>query len=205
LEKALAYSERQKEEIEHRIAEVCAAQIAERGLKAVSARSLAAELDKSAGWLYTFYKDFDSIVLAANSLTLRELDVKLSETAAAHEGDGVAERFLALALTYLKFSLDNPRSWTSLFEHQMQEGRELSHEHKIEHYVLFRHVEAPLAEVMPGVDEATLRSTARTIYSSVHGIVSLGLQGRLDRVPLPLLEEQLRMVTKAFAEGYARV
>jgi AcrR family transcriptional regulator len=205
LEKALAYSERQKEEIERRIAEVCAGQVAERGLKAVSARSLAAELDKSAGWLYTFYKDFDSIVLAANSLTLRELDVKLSETAAAHEGDGVAERFLALALTYLRFSLENTRRWASLFEHQMQEGRELSPEHKIEHYVLFRHVEAPLSEVMPGADETTLRSTARTIYSSVHGIVSLGLQGRLDRVPLPLLEEQLRMVTKAFAEGYARV
>jgi AcrR family transcriptional regulator len=205
LEKGLAYSERQKEEIEHRIAEVCAQQIAEYGLKATSARALAAKLDKSAGWLYNFYKDFDSIVIAANSLTLRELDTKLSETACVHEDDGVAERFFALAMTYLKFSIDNTRRWASLFEHQMQEGRELSPEHRIEHYALFRHVEAPLSEVMPGADEATLRSTARTIYSSVHGIVSLSLQGRLDRVPLPLLEEQLRLVTKAFAEGYARV
>lgn len=201
----MAYNEREREEIERRIAEVCAGQIAEIGLKAVSARSLAAELGKSAGWLYTFYKDFDSIVLAANSLTLRELDAALSEAAEAHRGEQVAERFLALALTYLRFSIANTRRWAALFEHQMQEGRELSPEHKAEHYVLFRHVEAPLAEIMPSANEATLRSTARTIYSSVHGIVSLSLQGRLDRVPLPLLEDQLRMVTKAFAEGYARL
>jgi AcrR family transcriptional regulator len=200
----LAYSERRKEEIERGIAETCAQQISEKGLKAVSARTLAAELGKSPAWLYTIYKDFDSIVLAANSLTLHELDEKLSATASAHEGEGVAERFLALALTYLKFSIENTRRWAALFEHQMQEGRELSAEHKREHYILFRHIEAPLSEVVPDMDDAMLRSTARTIYSSVHGIVSLSLQGRLDRVPLPLLEEQLRMVTNAFAEGYAR-
>lgn len=200
----MAHSETQKEEIGRRIAEVCAELIAAKGLAAVSARVLAGEMGKSAGWLYTFYKDFDSIVLAANSLTLRELDRELSRTADAHAGEGVAKRFLALALTYLKFSLENTRRWAALFEHQMPDGRDLSPEHKVEHYVLFRHVEAPLSEVMPDADEATLRSTARTIYSAVHGVVSLSLQGRLDRVPLPLLEEQLRMLTKAFAEGYAK-
>ncbi len=200
----MAHSEQDKAEIERRIALTCSQQIADKGLKAVSARTLASEMGKSPGWLYTFYKEgFDSIVLAANSLTLHELDERLSATAAAHEGEAVADRFLALALTYLRFSIENTRQWAALFEHQMPEGRELSPMHKREHYVLFRHIEAPLAEVLPDMDETMLRATARTIYSSVHGIVSLSLQGRLDRVPLPLLEEQLKMVTKAFAAGYA--
>lgn len=201
----MAHSEKQREEIRRSIARACADQIAKVGLKTISARSLATELGKSAGWLYTFYKDFDSIVLAANSMTLGELDEALSAAAVAHEGEEVSDRFLALAMTYLMFSISNPRRWAALFEHQMPEGRELSPEHKAEHYALFRHIEAPLSEIMPSSDDCTLRSTARTIYSSVHGIVSLSLQGRLDRVPLALLEEQLRLVTKAFAEGYARV
>jgi hypothetical protein len=201
----MAHSEQDKAKIAKAIAMKCSQQIAEEGLKAVSARTLAAEMGKSPAWLYRFYKEgFDSIVLAANSLTLHDLDERLFATATAHEGASVADRFLALALTYLRFSIENTRRWAALFEHQMPEGRELSPEHKREHYILFRHIEAPLSEVLPDADEAMLRATARTIYSSVHGIVSLSLQGRLDRVPLPLLEEQLRMVTKAFAEGYAR-
>lgn len=197
------HSEQQKAKIVRDIALACAQQIADKGLKAVSSRTLAAEMGKSPAWLYGFYEEgFDSIVLAANSLTLHDLDERLSATAAAHEEESVANRFLALALTYLKFSIENTRRWAALFEHQMPEGRELSPEHKREHYVLFRHIEAPLSEVLPDMDETMLRATARTIYSSVHGIVSLSLQGRLDRVPLALLEEQLRMVTKAFAEGY---
>ncbi|MNV16068.1 hypothetical protein D3C71_1068210 [compost metagenome] len=200
----MAHSEQQKAKIAMDIALTCARQIAQKGLKGVSSRTLAAEMGMSPAWLYRSYKEgFDSIVLAANSLTLRDLDEQLSATAAEHAEESVADRFLALALTYLRFSIENTRRWAALFEHQMPEGRELSPEHKREHYVLFRHIEAPLSEILPDLDEAMLRATARTIYSSVHGIVSLSLQGRLDRVPLPLLEDQLRMVTKAFAAGYA--
>lgn len=199
----MAYSEKQREDIRRHIAEVCAQQIAEKGLQGVSGRSLASVLGKSVGWIYNFHSDFDAIILAANSLTLAELDHHLSATAAGHEGRTVEERFLALALTYLRFSMDNPRRWAALFEHQMPEGRDLSPEHKMEHYILFRHVEAPLAEIMPDADESTLRATARTIYSAVHGVVSLSLQGRLDKVPLELLQDQLRRLTMAFAAGYA--
>ncbi len=199
----MARSDQQKADMEELIAVTCAKQIAENGLKAVSARTLAAEMKKSPAWLYTFYKDgFDSIVLAANSLTLHELDQMLSATASGHDGEGVAERFLALALTYLKFSLENTRRWAALFEHRMPEGRALSPEHKREHYILFRHIEAPLSEVRPDMSPEELTATARSIYSAVHGVVSLSLQPRLDPVPVPVLEHQLRLMTRAFADGY---
>lgn len=199
----MAYSEQDRSEIRDRIALRCAELIAEKGLSGVSGRSLAAHMKQSVGWIYNFHPDFDAVVLAANSITLRELDERLSHTAREHSGRTVSERFLALALTYLRFSLDNPYRWAALFEHRMPEGRDISLEHKQEHYVLFRHVEAPLSEIMPGIDEITLRATARTIYSAVHGVVSLSLESRLDRVPLETLEDQLRRLTTAFARGFA--
>lgn len=200
----MAYSPEQKEELRQKIVEIATAQIRENGLSALSARTVAKEAGISAGSLYNYFSDFDTIILTVNSSTLHMLDARLSATAAEHADQSVADRFLALALTYLQFSQDETRLWTSLFEHRMAEGRELSPEHKREHYILFRHVEAPLAEVMKGRSESDLRSTARTIYSSVHGVVSLSLQGRLDRVPLDRLKDQLRLLTTAFAEGYAR-
>lgn len=199
----MAYSSEQKDELRREIAETCAAHIRKSGLAAVSARALASAMGKTHGWLYYFYPDFDAIVLAANSLTLRMLDERLTEAAEAHRHEPVSDRFLALALAYMRFSQEEPRRWAALFEHQMPEGRELSPEHKAEHYMLFRHVEAPLSEIMPEADQDTLRATARTIYSAVHGVISLSLQGRLDRVPAPLLENQLRLITRAFAKGYA--
>ncbi|NTF17054.1 TetR/AcrR family transcriptional regulator [Agrobacterium rubi] len=199
----MAHSPQQKDDIRQKITQTCAAQIAEKGLQGVSGRSLAGVLGKSVGYIYNFHDDFDAIILSANSLTLRDLDVQLSQTAADHAEESVSDRFLALALTYLRFSLDNHHRWAALFEHRMPEGRELSASHKLEHYILFRHIEAPLSEIMPDADDATLRATARTIYSSVHGVVALSLQGRLDRVPLPLLEDQLRRLTSAFARGFA--
>lgn len=200
----MAHTDIQKDEIRNQIAEACVSEIAVHGLKAVTARSVAASIGKTHGWLYKYYSDFDAVVLAANSLTLRMLDEQLSACAAKNENESVADRFLALALSYMQFSIEHSKRWASLFEHQMTEGRELSPEHKREHYILFRHVEAPLAEIMKGRSEQELRSTARTIYSSVHGVVSLSLQGRLDKVPVTLLKEQLRLLTSAFAEGYAR-
>ncbi|WP_337270340.1 TetR/AcrR family transcriptional regulator [Oryzifoliimicrobium ureilyticus] len=201
----MAYTPAQKDETRRQIAEVCAQQIRDKGLAAVSARTVAGEMERAQSWLYKLFPDFDHVVLAANAITLAELDQRLSATAEAHLHHDVAERFLALAMSYLQFSQDEPRRWAALFEHQMQQGRDLPLEHKQEHYILFRHVEAPLAKIMPNADRSLIHATARTIYSAVHGVVSLSLQGRLDRVPLDMLEKQLRMLTSAFAEGYARL
>jgi AcrR family transcriptional regulator len=198
----MAYSDDQRDEIRGSIAQECFAQIRAGGLSSVSARTLARAMGKSTGWLYNFHPDFDTVVLTANSMTLALLDGRLTAAAESHAGQSVAARFLALALAYMQFSQDETRLWAALFEHRMTEGRTLSDEHKKEHYILFRHIEAPLSEVLPDMPPEELTATARTIYSAVHGIVSLGLQPRLDPVPVPMLKHQLALITRAFAEGY---
>jgi AcrR family transcriptional regulator len=201
----MAYTPEQKDETRQRVVDAAVAQIADTGLASLSARTIAKSVGFSAPSLYNYFADFDEIVIAANSRTLALLDERLTATATANADEGVADRFFALALAYMQFTQDEPRRWLALFEHQLPEGRELPPEHKLEHYILFRHIEAPLSEVMPGESVEELRMISRTIYSAVHGVVSLGLQGRLDPVPVPILTEQLRMLTTAFATGYAQI
>jgi hypothetical protein len=198
----MAYTDNDRMEIRKRIAQACHEQIRRGGLASVKARTLAASLEQATGWIYRFYPDFDAVILAANSLTLSMLDERLSATAEESRGSSVADRFFALALTYMDFSQEEYSLWAALFEHQMPRGRAISNEHKQEHYILFRHIEEPLSEILPHLSPDELRMTARTIYSAVHGVVSIGLQPRLDPVPLPAMKVQLRMLTNAFARGY---
>ena len=45
---------------------------------------------------------------------------------------------------------------------------------------------------------------ARSIWSAVHGIVSLGLEDRMSVVPPDLIREQLEIVVSSFVVGYAQ-
>jgi hypothetical protein len=44
---------------------------------------------------------------------------------------------------------------------------------------------------------------ARSLFSAVHGVVLLGLEEKLQRIPLPILREQLTLVVGALGRGLA--
>lgn len=140
-------------------------------------------------------------MLAANSRFIAKLDAALAEASIPEAS--VAERYVALALTYLRFGLANRRQWAALFEHRMPEGKPLPDEHLLEHLMLFRHVAEPLRELAPSLDEHRRNALARTIYSSVHGIVSLSIETRLGRVPVPELEDQIEFFVRSLVAGLA--
>jgi hypothetical protein len=45
---------------------------------------------------------------------------------------------------------------------------------------------------------------ARTLFSAVHGVVTLGLEEKLGVVPPDILRRQLTLVVSAAADGLAR-
>ena len=66
---------------------------------------------------------------------------------------------------------------------------------------LFRHVEGPVAALRPGLDAAGVACLARTLFSAVHGVVSLGLDEKLAPMPETALRRELRLVAEAMARG----
>jgi hypothetical protein len=42
---------------------------------------------------------------------------------------------------------------------------------------------------------------ARSLFSAVHGLVVLGLEEKLQTIPLPVLREQVRFVVTAIGRG----
>jgi len=60
---------------------------------------------------------------------------------------------------------------------------------------------APLSKVLPDRDPDQLALIARTMFSAVHGIISLGLEDRMVAVPQDKLKEQLVQFVEAQLVG----
>ncbi len=174
--------------------------IAESGLPGLKAREVAREAGCALGAVYTAFTDLDALVLAVNARTLDELDASLRASEAGPGEDPVA-RMVALAEVYLDYAASHRPRWTALFEHRMAAGRRSPDWYKEKQAELFRRIEAPVAALRPGAGPEEAAALARTLFSAVHGVVSLGLDEKLAPMPEDALRGQLRLVVEAMARG----
>ena len=111
------------------------------------------------------------------------------------------EKLLTLALSYQTFARKHTNLWLSLFEHTLITQAEPPDWHLEKHVVIFNHIAQPLAVLFPDLEERELLLRARTLFSAVHGLVSMSVQERFVAVPLAELEPQVALLVKASIEG----
>ena len=66
---------------------------------------------------------------------------------------------------------------------------------------LFRHIEGPLTELLPGSTPEMRAGLARTLFSATHGIVSLGLEEKLGPAPDEVIAQALVVMTRSWVLG----
>jgi AcrR family transcriptional regulator len=163
----------------HLILEVARAAIAAKGLRSLKIRDLAAAADCSIGSIYNEFGDFDGVILTVNRETVQALDALLS---AVPDDDPVAQLH-GLAKTYLDFAIAHSNLLRSLFEHRMEDDRPFP-EDLLEMVIrTFALMHEPMVRLLPDHDPVEVALLARTMFSAVHGIISLGLEERLVAVP----------------------
>lgn len=167
-------------EMRRSLIDTARAMIAERGLGAVTARGLAAELGWSVGTIYTVAPSIDAVTLEANAEELAELSAALESRAAEMSAAGAAPQELIRAFgeVYLRFATARPRSWAAIFERDA-EG-EPPEWYRARQARLFVILERSLRPLTRGAREA--RRSARTLWAALHGLLALALAGHLDRV-----------------------
>lgn len=178
--------------------------IAEGGAASLRARDLAADIGIALGGLYNIVTDLDELSLRVSSRTLGRLGEALTAASSAlplETKDDAVTRLVAIAHAYLHFARDNLRLWRTLFELRLSEGTALPAWAADDQLRLFHHVAAPLALLVPDLDETQQILTARTLFAAVHGIVTLGLEERLVAVPLAALEAQIEWLIRATCRG----
>lgn len=174
--------------------------IKQHGLAALRARDVTKDAGCALGSLYNAYEDLDLLILAVNSRTLACLHEALQNASASQAAPD--EKLLALALAYLEFGTENPNLWAALFDHRMPTGVHVPDWHLEEHALLIAQVIDPLAQLSPALDEATLALRARTVFSAVHGIVKLSLEGRFVALDPNAVRSELSEFVLQFLRGY---
>jgi AcrR family transcriptional regulator len=174
--------------------------IAARGLAGLKTRDLAREIGVANGAVYNLVADVDELILRVGSRTLMRLDAAL--TAAESKGSAAPDEILVrIALAYCDFAAKNLELWRALFEHRMERGKPIPEWAVEEQMNLFRHIFRPLAALFPNRTPEELGVTARSLFSSVHGMVSLGLEQKLIAVPIAILRREIATIVKATLTG----
>jgi AcrR family transcriptional regulator len=174
--------------------------IAAKGLAGLKSRELAAEIGVANGAVFNLVDDMDELVLRVGSRTLARLDSALS----AAESDGApspAEKLVRIAVAYCDFAAENLELWRALFEHRMAPEKPIPGWAVEEQMNLFRHIYHPLAKLLPKWSADELGITARSLFASVHGMVSLGLEQKLIAVPVAALGDEIATIVKATIKG----
>lgn len=185
-----------REILKKKILNAAEKRIEAQGLAALRARDVTKDAGCALGSLYNAFEDLDLLVLAVNSRTLARLHTSLQTARATQETPKA--KLLALALAYLDFGTENPNLWAALFDHQMPPGVPVPEWHLEEHAALIALIIGPLSQLNPNLDDDTLASRARTVFSAVHGIVKLSLEGRF----VALDPESVRAELSAFVSQY---
>jgi hypothetical protein len=110
-----------------------------------------------------------------------------------------------LAATYLNFAHANGLRWRAVFDHRLPKGRDVPDWYRASQRRLFGYVEAPLRALQPSASDQRLALLARSLFSAVHGVVELGLDEKLQPLPVDILREQVAVVAAAIGRGVAQV
>jgi len=174
--------------------------IAAKGLSGLKTRDLARQIGCANGGVYNLVDDVDELILRVGSRTLARLDaaLELAETTGAAEP---GETLVRIAVAYCDFAAANLELWRALFEHRMAPGKPVPEWAVSEQMNLFRHIYRPLAALFPDQTPAQLGVTARSLFSAVHGMVTLGLEQKLVAVPVDALRHEIGTIVTAMISG----
>lgn len=186
-----------RDRLRERLIDAAEKTLSERGLSGLKARDLAAAAGCALGAIYTAFEDMDELVLRANARTLAQLEKALAGT----PQDRPAEELLSLARAYLAFARAHEPRWRALFEHRLPPSRDVPDWYATARDRLLGLLEAPLARLLPNMEATARAALARTLFSAVHGIVTLGMEGKVAPTTADALDAQIETFVRLVAAG----
>ena len=167
--------------------------IAEEGLAALRARDLSKEAGCAVGAIYNVFEDLPDLVLTVNARTFHRLAAFVTAALDA-ASDNPLDQLVSMGESYHQFAQSNYLSWRAIFDLERDPSKpppqwyldELSH--------LFSYIDKPLTAALPGMDAAERQLFTRTLFTSVHGIVMLGLDSRSAAVQSSAIDTMIRLL-----------
>lgn len=183
-----------RDDLRARLIDIAQTLIAREGLPAIKARDLAKAADCAVGAIYNVFPDLNGLIMAVNGRTFQALGKSVAASVAASPAGKPQEELITMSLAYLRFANDNTNLWRALFDLEMSTEMDVPQWYLAELGKLFALIGTPLTRLFPNDSRAQIEMMTRTLFSSVHGIVLLGLQRRISGVPMERIEEMIAIL-----------
>jgi AcrR family transcriptional regulator len=183
-----------RDDLRARLIDIAEARIRADGLGAIKARELAREADCAVGAIYNVFSDLNGLIMAVNGRTFQALGAEVARSVQAAPKDAPQMELITMSHAYLRFAAQNTNLWRALFDLEMSTEMDVPQWYLAELGKLFALIAAPLGRVFPDYTRDQVELMTRALFSSVHGIVLLGLQKRISGVPLDKIEDMIAIV-----------
>lgn len=175
--------ERHKEDLRQRILDAAKVLFLKEGYEATSIRKIAAAIEFSPTTIYLYYKEKNDILFALQKEGFKLLR---SQFAVLEKVDNPFERLKALGRGYLQFAFENPEFYELMFvmKEPLQGLEKGSEEEWEDGRRTYEALEVTVAECQQAgyFTGQNPHTFSIMIWSQVHGIVVLCLQGHLCHV-----------------------
>ncbi len=168
------------------------------GLKNLRARDLAKDAGCALGAIYNVFGDLNDLVLAVNARTFKRLGAAVAESLAEAPQDAT-EQLIVMSHAYHRFAAENFNTWRALFDFERPAGEAAPDWYLHEMGQLFAYIDAPLSVIFPDHDSQKRALLTKALFSSVHGIVFLGLDEASAGVPAAQLDEMISLILNHLA------
>ena len=168
------------------------------GLKNLRARDLAKDAGCALGAIYNVFGDLNDLVLAVNARTFKRLGAAVAESLADAPQDAT-QQLIVMSHAYHQFAAENFNAWRALFDIERDQGETAPDWYLHEMGQLFAYIDAPLSVIFPDHDAETRALLTKALFSSVHGIILLGLEEASAGVPAAHLNEMISLLLRHLA------
>ena len=182
-----------KEALREKLVDLAEMQIAHGGLRSVKARDLAKEAGCALGAIYNAFDDLQALFMAVNGRTFQRLGVVVAQSVERVQA-GPNERLIIMSEAYLMFASENTKLWRAMFDLEMSTESQVPDWYLAALEDLFSHIAGPVSEIYPQMDAENVGLMTRSLFSSVHGIVLLGLEKRISGVPPEKIKTMISML-----------
>ncbi|WP_299651535.1 TetR/AcrR family transcriptional regulator [uncultured Tateyamaria sp.] len=190
-------AEERRNALRDRLITLAEQQIEQEGIQAIKARPLAQAAGCSVGAIYNVFGDLEDIIIAVNGRTFRKLGRFVAAALEGKETLPPTDRLIVMAHAYLDYAGAHPKLWRALFDLRMSADINVPDWYLEELARLFSHINGPVQECFPDMDQNEVDLLTRALFSSVHGIVLLGLENRISAVPRDQIRNMIALILRS--------
>lgn len=184
-----------REVLRQSLIDIAKMRIARDGLSALRARDLATDAGCAVGAIYNVFGDLNDLVLTVNADTFRAIGRDVAESLSEADQTPV-QQLIVMSQAYHRFAAQNYYLWRALFDLERPKGEAAPDWYLGEMGQLFTFIHDPLGAAFPKMNENQLALLTKALFSSVHGIVLLGLDDASAGVQSANIDDMIALILK---------